>query len=149
MDFVWAADRHAQKANHFRGFVISSPYYISIIHEIKSFEWNIRCLVDDLFVPSSKQPSAIYCRLTDFKSLMTTLVIWRVSYWWWFYYYGSIRECTLFDLYRYLPRRIGTGSCTSIHRQTMSCDPACALALALVWCGVTGVHATSSDQVGH
>ena len=27
---------------------------------------NIRLLVDDLFVPSSKQPSVIYCRLTDF-----------------------------------------------------------------------------------
>ena len=32
MDFVWAADWHAQKANHFRGFVIFSPYYTSIIH---------------------------------------------------------------------------------------------------------------------
>ena len=32
MDFVWAADWHAQKANHFRGFVIFSPYYITIIH---------------------------------------------------------------------------------------------------------------------
>ena len=28
--------------------------------------WNIRLLVDDSFVPSSKQPSVIYCRLTDF-----------------------------------------------------------------------------------
>ena len=28
--------------------------------------WNIRLLVDNLFVPSSKQPSVIYCRLTDF-----------------------------------------------------------------------------------
>ena len=32
MDFVWVADWHAQKANHFRGFVIFSPYYTSIIH---------------------------------------------------------------------------------------------------------------------
>ena len=31
--------------------------------------WNIRLLVDDSFVPSSKQPSVIYCRLTDFWSL--------------------------------------------------------------------------------
>ena len=29
--------------------------------------WNIRLLVNDSFVPSSKQPSVIYCRLTDFK----------------------------------------------------------------------------------
>ena len=47
--------------------------------EIKSFEcpksirnwkknnaWNIRHLVDDSFVPSSKPPSIMYCRLTDF-----------------------------------------------------------------------------------
>ena len=47
--------------------------------KIKSFEcpksiksikkdntWNIRLLVDDLFVPSSKQPSVIYSRLTVF-----------------------------------------------------------------------------------
>ena len=32
MNFVWAANWHAQKANHFRGFVIFSPYYTSIIH---------------------------------------------------------------------------------------------------------------------
>ena len=32
----------------------------------KNNSWNIRCLVDDLFVPSSKQPSVIYSRLTDF-----------------------------------------------------------------------------------
>ena len=34
MDFVWAADWTAQKANHFRGFVIFSPYYTSIIHAL-------------------------------------------------------------------------------------------------------------------
>ena len=28
--------------------------------------WNIRLLVDDSFVPSSKQPSVLYCKLTDF-----------------------------------------------------------------------------------
>ena len=32
----------------------------------KNNAWNIRLLVDDLFVPLSKQPSVIYCRLTDF-----------------------------------------------------------------------------------
>ena len=36
-------------------------------HE-KNNTCNIRCLVDDSFVPSSKQPSIIYCRLTDFYS---------------------------------------------------------------------------------
>ena len=38
---------------------------------IKSIEKNnsrnIRLLADDSFVPSSKQPSIIYCRLTDFN----------------------------------------------------------------------------------
>ena len=34
-------------------------------HE-KNNTWNIRLLVDDSFVPLSKQPSVIYCRLTDF-----------------------------------------------------------------------------------
>ena len=29
--------------------------------------WNIRCLVDNAFVPFSKQPSILYCKLTDFK----------------------------------------------------------------------------------
>ena len=33
----------------------------------KNNAWNIRLLVDDSFVPSSKQPSVIYCRLTDFE----------------------------------------------------------------------------------
>ena len=33
----------------------------------KKNTWNIRLLVDDSFVPLSKQPSLIYCRLTDFK----------------------------------------------------------------------------------
>merc|ERR1712051_984568 len=33
----------------------------------KNNAWNIRLLVDDSFVPFSKQPSVIYCRLTDFK----------------------------------------------------------------------------------
>ena len=30
--------------------------------------WNIRCLVDNSFVPLSKQPSILYCKLTDFRS---------------------------------------------------------------------------------
>ena len=30
-------------------------------------KWNIRCLVDDSFVLSSKQPRVLYCRLTDFE----------------------------------------------------------------------------------
>ena len=35
-------------------------------HEKKNNTWTIRCLVDDSFVPSSKQPSVLYCKLTDF-----------------------------------------------------------------------------------
>ena len=34
----------------------------------KNNAWNIRCLVDDLFVPSSKQPGVLYCKLTYFYS---------------------------------------------------------------------------------
>jgi hypothetical protein len=33
----------------------------------KNNTWNIRLLVNDSFVPSSNQPSVIYCRLTDFR----------------------------------------------------------------------------------
>ena len=33
----------------------------------KNNTWNITLLVDDLFVPSFKQPSVIYYRLKDFK----------------------------------------------------------------------------------
>ena len=44
----------------------------------KNNTWNIRLLVDDSFVPSSKQPSVIYCRLTDFKiSLILGLFLSR------------------------------------------------------------------------
>ena len=35
-------------------------------HEKKS-TWNIRYLVDNSFVPSSKQTSILYCKLTDFN----------------------------------------------------------------------------------
>ena len=61
-------------------FIFLFFYKITKI-KIKSFEcpksiksikkpntWNIRLLVDDSFVPSSKQPSIIHCRLTDFKT---------------------------------------------------------------------------------
>ena len=65
---------------------ISEPRFESYTKiKIKNFEcpksiksikenntWNIRLLVDDLFVPSSKQPSVIYCRLTDFKLRQTS-----------------------------------------------------------------------------
>ena len=43
-------------------------------HE-KSSTWNIRCLVDDSFVPSSKRPSVSYCKLTDFCILTSVEVI--------------------------------------------------------------------------
>ena len=36
-------------------------------HE-KNNTWNIRPLVDDSFVPSSKQLGVLYCKLMDFKS---------------------------------------------------------------------------------
>ena len=34
----------------------------------KNNTWNIRRLVDDSFVPSSKQPSVLCCRLMDFSN---------------------------------------------------------------------------------
>jgi hypothetical protein len=42
-----------------------------ILEEImkKNNTWNIRRLIDDSFVPSSKRPSLLYCKLTDFKSI--------------------------------------------------------------------------------
>ena len=41
-----------------------------ILQEImkKNNTWNVRSLVDDSFVPSSKRPSVLYCKLTDLKS---------------------------------------------------------------------------------
>ena len=43
-------------------------FWQRILQEIKKKNntWNIRRLVDDSFVPSSKQPSVSYCKLTDF-----------------------------------------------------------------------------------
>ena len=35
----------------------------------KNITWNIRRLVDDSFVPSSKRPSVLYCKLTDYRWL--------------------------------------------------------------------------------
>ena len=46
------------------------------IKNVKKNTWNIRLLVDDSFVPSSKQPSVIYCRLTDFTSKILPNVQW-------------------------------------------------------------------------
>ena len=52
----------------------------------KNNTWNIRHLVDDSFVPSSKQPSVFYCKLMDLQWVSkTTLrnglpcgVVWHV-----------------------------------------------------------------------
>ena len=48
-----------------------------ILQEImkKNNTWNIRRLVDDSFVPSSKQPSVLYCKLTDFRASAYMCVI--------------------------------------------------------------------------
>ena len=37
----------------------------------KNITWNIRRLDDDSFVPSSKRPSVLYCKLTDFWNQCT------------------------------------------------------------------------------
>ena len=42
-------------------------------HEKKIILRNIRRFVDDSFVPSSKQPSVLYCKLTYFKSTPSKL----------------------------------------------------------------------------
>ena len=44
----------------------------SIRNYEKNNAWSIRHLVDDLLVPSSKQPSVIYCRLTNLWFLLHT-----------------------------------------------------------------------------
>ena len=36
-------------------------------YEKKNNTWNIRRLVDELFVPSAQRTSVIHCRLTDFR----------------------------------------------------------------------------------
>jgi hypothetical protein len=33
---------------------------------MKENTWNVRCLVDELFVPSAQRTSLSYCRLSDF-----------------------------------------------------------------------------------
>ena len=44
--------------------------------------WNIRLMVDDSFVPSSKQPSVIYCILTDFKKGWFDQSSWSSNFIW-------------------------------------------------------------------
>ena len=44
---------------------------------------NVRRLVDELFVPSAKQTSILYCRLSDFKTVMT--IICRMKKYFWSY----------------------------------------------------------------
>ena len=39
----------------------------------KKKSWNIRCLVDDSFVPSARQTSVLNCKLTDFWTLLAPL----------------------------------------------------------------------------
>ena len=52
------------------------PKYVSI----KKNTWNIRHhQVDESFVPSSKQPSVIYCRLTDFMLAHHRTLWWEIS----------------------------------------------------------------------
>ena len=59
-----------------------------ILQEImkKNNTWNIRRLVDDLFVPSSQQPRILYCKLTDFKSTKNWSSNLAIPKWW---NYGS------------------------------------------------------------
>ena len=49
--------------------------FARILQEImkKNNIWNIRRLVDNSFVPSSKQPSVLYYKLTDFRLLGESL----------------------------------------------------------------------------
>ena len=78
---AWTIGQNSFKILCKNPFNLFSFFYEITKIKIKSFEcpksvkniwtnttWNIRLLVDDLFVPSSKQPSVIYCRLTDFYS---------------------------------------------------------------------------------
>ena len=42
-------------------------------YEKKNNTWNIRPLVDELFVPTAQQTSVLYCRLTDFRTMYSLL----------------------------------------------------------------------------
>ena len=52
-----------------------------ILQEImkKNNTWNIRRLVDDSFVPSFKQPSVLYCKLTDFLICFRDSLTFRIE----------------------------------------------------------------------
>ena len=38
----------------------------SIKNNNKKIAWNLRCLVDEAFVPASQRTIVLYCRFTDF-----------------------------------------------------------------------------------
>ena len=54
-----------------KSLIFQVLFFFKSIKGIKKNTWNIRLLVDDLFVPSSKQPSVIFCRLTDLYECRT------------------------------------------------------------------------------
>ena len=56
-----------QAENKLKGFL---QRILQEIMKRKKKNWNIRRLVNNSFVPSSKQPSVLYCKLTDFCTLL-------------------------------------------------------------------------------
>ena len=46
-------------------------------HEKKNNTWNFRCLVNESFVPSAKQTSILYCRLSDFRNMTSSDGKWQ------------------------------------------------------------------------
>ena len=47
----------------------------------KNNTWNIRCLVDESFVPASQKTSLSYWRLTDFKWSLSVYSTWDIYVW--------------------------------------------------------------------
>ena len=60
-------------STNFHGVGIGPLSNILAVKSIKNYEnknnaWNIRCLVDELFVPSTQPANISYRRLSDFKT---------------------------------------------------------------------------------
>ena len=55
----------------------------SMKNYLKKNTWNIRHLVHDSFVPSSKRPRVLYCKLTDFRSNLGDIDLSTTFRWFW------------------------------------------------------------------
>jgi hypothetical protein len=49
-------------------FVIIRKKLKGFLQRILQYIWNIRCLIDEVFVPSAHRTSVLYCILSDFRT---------------------------------------------------------------------------------